>query len=91
MMRNPVIAGVFSLLILGLAGAAFAEAFTPGISKEKAEKIALESLGVKVLATDLEKEHGKWRYTVDVEKDKVVMDIEVDATTGEILSSKKDD
>lgn len=65
------------------------------LSKEEAEKIALEHAGftadqVQRLRTELDYDRGKPEYEVDFHVDRWEYDYEIDAETGKILSFDKD-
>lgn len=65
------------------------------LTKEEAEKIALEHAGftadqVQRLHTDLDYDRGKAEYEVDFYVDRWEYDYEIDAETGKILSFDKD-
>lgn len=65
------------------------------LTKEDAEKIALEHAGftaqqVQRLRTELDYDHGKPEYEVDFHVDRWEYDYEIDAETGTILSWDKD-
>ena len=77
------------------------EAATPAateadlLTKEEAEKIALEHAGftadqVTRLRTELDHERGRPEYEVDFHVDRYEYDYEIDAKTGKILSWDKD-
>lgn len=68
-----------------------AKPFVPKISEEEARAIALQQVEGEIIDLDLEKEHGTWRYAIDVKTGKKVMDIEIDANTGKVLQVKEDD
>ena len=65
------------------------------LTKEEAEKIALEHAGlsanqVQKLRTELDYERGKPEYEVDFHVDRIEYDYEIDAKTGKIISWDKD-
>ena len=65
------------------------------LTKEEAEKIALEHAGVSAdqvqrLRTELDYERGKPEYEVDFHIDRIEYDYEIDAQTGKIISWDKD-
>ena len=60
------------------------------ISMEKARSIALKNVpGGKIESAELEREHGKLIYSFDIKTAKPgVTEVNVDAITGKVLSSK---
>ena len=60
------------------------------ISMEKAREIALKKVpGGKIESAELEREHGKLIYSFDIKTSKPgVMEVNVDAITGKVISSK---
>lgn len=67
----------------------------PLLTKEEAEKIALEHAGftagqVQRLRTELDYERGMPEYDVDFRVDRFEYDYEIDAQTGKILDWDKD-
>lgn len=68
----------------------------PAISREEAEKIALEHAGftgdqIKYLHTEYEIDDGRPQYEVSFHQDRWEYDYEIDAETGAIISFEKDD
>ena len=68
---------------------------TFSLSKEDAEKIALEHAGftadqVQRLRTELDYDRGRAEYEVDFHVDRWEYDYEIDAETGKIISFDKD-
>ena len=62
------------------------------ISMEKAREIALKKVpGGKIESAELEREHGKLIYSFDIKTSKPgVTEVNVDAITGKIVSSKQE-
>jgi len=57
----------------------------PALSRADAEKIALEKEPGTIKAGELEKEHGKWIYSFDVQTSTTLHEVNVDANTGKIV------
>jgi Peptidase propeptide and YPEB domain len=55
------------------------------LSMEEARKIAVAKEAGKVNSQELEKEKGRWIYSFDIERDKQIHEVAVDANTGEIV------
>jgi uncharacterized membrane protein YkoI len=51
---------------------------------------AEQHVGGKAAKAELEKQNGKWTFDVEVVKDRKVMDVAVDSTTGKVLSANED-
>jgi uncharacterized membrane protein YkoI len=51
---------------------------------------AEQHVGGKAAKAELEQENGKWAFDVEVVKDKAIMDVKVDATSGKVLSATED-
>lgn len=69
-------------------------AFPPAISFEKAKEIALKAVkdSIKVGESELELEEGEsFTYEITVEVGGVETEVEIDATTGEVLEMEADD
>ena len=63
------------------------------ISREQAEKIALGRVpGGTIKEVELEKERGKlvWSFDIAASNSGEVLDVEIDAQTGEVLKIEKD-
>ncbi len=88
-MKIKIIA-LSTVCALGLAGCAMDNAFGPKakISKTQAEKTALAKVHHgKVKSSELEKEHGKLVWSVDITKHgtKNITEVQVDAMTGKVV------
>jgi hypothetical protein len=70
---------------LTLSGLASAAESKPRLSMTAAKEIALGKETGKVKSQELEKEKGRWIYSFDIERDKQVHEVNVDANTGEII------
>jgi uncharacterized membrane protein YkoI len=78
----------FSAAVLSLMLVPFGQAGTTHktkLSMEEARKIAVAKEAGKVNSHELEKEKGRWIYSFDIERDKQVHEVNVDANTGEIV------
>ena len=78
------------------ASTPIARTTSPKLSREEAEKIALEHAGltgdqVKYLHTEYEIDDGKPQYEVSFHQDRWEYDYEIDADTGAVISFEKDD
>ncbi len=90
----------FALTVLAgtVAGAALAgeskappNAADAKISQDQAEKIALAKVPGDVKEAELEKENGRLVWSFDIaQAGSGVMDVEIDAQTGEVLKVEKD-
>lgn len=64
-------------------------ALQPAIDLARAQEIALEgNAGAAVTKVELDGEHGRLEYSVHLNNG---MEVDIDATTGEILQSEHDD
>ncbi len=93
MRRNTTILALTLTVTFALSLSALAaDSYVPKITKQQAEKTALAQVKGAILESDLEEEHGKWVYSVDVKKDDgTTYDIEIDADTGAVLQAVLDD
>ena len=57
---------------------------------EEAKGIAIEAVGGKVTEIEFEREKSHNRYEVEVKSDGVEYDLDIDANTGEIVQTRKD-
>lgn len=96
-LETPAIPDTRSLIQNGQASAVTVAPAVPAatITKEEAIAIALKDAGltesqVNRLKTELDYEHGRAEYEVDFHFDNWEYDYEIDAETGRIISSDKD-
>ena len=61
------------------------------LTADEAKKIALKEVNGVVDSVELENEHNKVQYDVDIVKDGVEYEIDLDAYTGEVYSVRQDD
>jgi uncharacterized membrane protein YkoI len=62
------------------------------ITLEQAKAIALKRVPGTILDAELEKEHGRIQYAIDVCDAKgILWDVEIDAVTGDVLQAVEDD
>jgi uncharacterized membrane protein YkoI len=52
---------------------------------EDARKIALQKESGNIKSQELEKERGRWIFSFDIERDKQIHEVGVDANSGEIV------
>ena len=101
MKTTQMLEATMALVLLGGfgAGAAVAgdseaspNAAEAKISQNQAEKIALEKVPGTVKEAELEKEGGKlvWSFDIAQAGSGEMMDVEIDAQTGEVLEVEKD-
>ena len=92
-MLKKVLVGVLSLSLLTSGGAVFAQTTSPEIklTSEQAKEVALKTIeNAKVLVVELDVERLTAYYEVDLVKDNVLHEVKVDATTGEVKTTKTD-
>ena len=102
-MRNSNLALLALVAVLGVTPALMASGTSKAptqaelqkeakISMEKARAIALKRVpGGKIESAELEREHGKLIYSFDIKTTKPgVTEVNVDAITGKVLSSKQE-
>jgi uncharacterized membrane protein YkoI len=82
-----------SLLLAVLASGPAAGAQTskfdkPKLTLEAAQKIALTKQSGRVKGAELEMENNRLVYSFDIERQKVIHEVQVDANTGIIVSDK---
>ena len=99
-MKSPLTRSILSIAVvvgLGLSVAAKAEETQAElkaqarITKKEAAKTALAKVpNGKIKSAELEKEHGKlvWSFDISMPKTKNITEVQVDATTGKIVSSE---
>ncbi|MBH2452599.1 PepSY domain-containing protein [Neisseria meningitidis] len=61
------------------------------ISRAQAEKAALARVGGKITDIDLEHDNGRPHYDVEIVKNGQEYKVVVDARTGRVISSRRDD
>lgn len=93
-MAIPVLAGTVALG--GMAIAANAEkgdSVTPAeyLTMDEAKAKAVESVGGQVKGIEFDREKSGAKYEVEVYSDGVEYNLDIDAKTGEVLRTKKDD
>jgi uncharacterized membrane protein YkoI len=80
---------VFSMMLapvlFTLSNYAYASKPKTQLTMEDARKIALQKESGNVKSQELEKEKGRWIFSFDIERDKQIHEVGVDANTGEIL------
>jgi uncharacterized membrane protein YkoI len=80
---------IASILALGAAGAALAQAPQPRpVGVARAVAAAEAALGARAFEAELDRERGGLVYEIDLVKDGRPVKAEVDATTGEVTRSK---
>lgn len=96
MKRKLIIAGVTGLVLIG--GAISVAAYTEQeinkkvITLDKAEEIANSKVVGSIDSIELEREHGRLEYHVDVQgQNGEEIEVEMDAVTGEVIKVKNDD
>jgi uncharacterized membrane protein YkoI len=55
------------------------------LTMEDARKIALQKESGNIKSQELEKERGRWIFSFDIERDKQIHEVGVDANSGEIV------
>ena len=79
---------IATVLILGIATVASASVKPqPKVSKGDAQAIALKQAPGKVMSSELEKEHGRWIYSFDIQTGTGVHEVNVDANTGAVVEN----
>ena len=93
-MMIPALAGVLVIGGVAMAGnAGQSLAATPKglLTMEEAEAIAVKSVDGKVTQIELDREKSGDIYEVEVKSDGVEYDLDIDAKTGKVLRTDKDD
>lgn len=90
----PALAG--AVVIGGIAMTANAEKSDVGTSEgrltiEEAKVKAVEAVGGEVTEIEFERKKSGDKYEVEVKSDGIEYDLDIDAKTGKVLSTKKDD
>ena len=90
----PALAGV--VVLGGVAMTVGAEKSDIGavegfLTIEEAKAKAVEAVGGQVTEIEFEREKSGEKYEIDVKSDGVEYDLDIDAKTGEVLRTKKDD
>ncbi|AUS80120.1 DNA primase [Actinoalloteichus sp. AHMU CJ021] len=63
----------------------------PKISREEAERIALERVpGARVTEVELDEDDGRWEWEIELRKDRMEYDIDIDAASGDIIGYEED-
>jgi uncharacterized membrane protein YkoI len=99
MKRRILVPAVIAVSALAFGGA-YAAANSPEndalaissakIDLSKAVAAAEQHVGGKAAKAEYERHKGQGVYEIEVVKDKKVMDVKVDATTGSVISAKED-
>jgi uncharacterized membrane protein YkoI len=82
-MKKSVIALV---LAFSVATVAYAAPKTK-LTKSDAQAIALKQAPGKVKSGELEKEHGRWIYSFDIQTVTALHEVNVDANTGQVVGN----
>ena len=99
MKKKIYIVAFVSLSAIALGGAAYAAksvendalAITSAkISMTQAVTAAEQHVGGKASKAEYEKHKGQWVFDVEVVKDKKVMDVQVDPTSGKVIAAVED-
>lgn len=91
MTRSHIITVLTLWMVLQSPSVAKAEeSVQPAISQEEAEKIALQQVDGTIIDSELEQEHGRWQYAIDIRKDGKTYDVEIHADTGEVIQVQLD-
>ena len=81
---------VLTLLLAASLGAIAQSKPKPKISMEQAKQIALQKENGTVKSSELEKEHGRWIYSLDISTPSGIREVNVDANTGKIVEDSKE-
>ena len=76
---------VMTLLVLTLGTLHAATKPKPAVSRPDAEKIALQKEAGTIKSGELEKEHGRWIYSFDIQTTSGIHEVNVDANTGKVV------
>ena len=90
----PALAGVLvvgGVAVAGNTGHGFAATPKGLLTIEEAEAIAVKSVDGKVTKIELDREKSGDIYEVEVKSDGVEYDLDIDAKTGKVLRTEKDD
>ncbi|MBS4222988.1 PepSY domain-containing protein [Lederbergia citrea] len=97
MKKSVIIAGVAGMVILGGAvGAGAVSNSAPNveksaaISEEKAKEIAIKETGATFKSIELDKEDGRLIYEIDLVNGNEEVDVDIDATTGNVIKAERD-
>ena len=93
-MMIPALAGVLvigGVAMAGNAGHSFAATPKGLLTMEEAKAIAVKSVGGKVTEIELDREKSGDIYEVEVKSKGVEYDLDIDAKTGKVLRTEKDD
>lgn len=89
MSRSFVVRAVFSVMLTAtlFTFSNYASASKPKtqLTMEDARKIALQKEAGNVKSQELEKEKGRWIFSFDIERDKQIHEVGIDANNGEIV------
>ena len=92
----PAVLAAFSALAIGRGFAANSSEndalaiASARIELAKAVAAAEQHVGGKAAKAEYERHKGQWVYDIEVVKDKKVMDVKVDATSGSVISAAED-
>jgi uncharacterized membrane protein YkoI len=89
MSRSYVVRVVFCVMLTAtlFTFSNYASASKPKtqLTMEDARKIALQKESGNIKSQELEKERGRWIFSFDIERDKQIHEVGVDANSGEIV------
>ncbi|MEQ1527008.1 MAG: PepSY domain-containing protein [Gallionella sp.] len=98
-MKQATYVAAFLVLSAAVFGTAYAAKATENdaltintakISLIQAVTSAEQHVGGKASSADYEQHKGKWVFDIEVVKDKSVMDVKVDATSGQVIVATED-
>lgn len=63
----------------------------PKLTLAQARTLALQHESGKVQSGELEKEHGRWIYSFDIQTAKALHEVNIDANTGKLVEDSVED
>ncbi|MGE7020702.1 PepSY domain-containing protein [Solibacillus cecembensis] len=91
MILIPALAGVLALSAVAMTGYTVEAATNGLLTMEKARAIAVKSVGGKVTEIELKRKKSGSMYEVEVQSKGFEYDLDINAKTGKILRTDKDD
>lgn len=64
--------------------------YHPAVSRERAVAVATARVPGALVASELEREHGRWIWSFEIRTASAVMEVNVDAETGAVVEVSRD-
>ncbi len=90
--KQPMLTGlVFVCSLTFLAGSGFAASSKAKLTMQQARAIASKKKSGQIKSEELEKEKGRMIYSFDIQRANQIHEVNVDASTGEVVEDSVED